>query len=530
MHKVLMLVALLCACMSPVRAHAATPEIVGASSAENMWFVVEEQRTGSDQLPRLFRLLHHAAAMHGPMVSSASTIPALSQYPEAMAAWRNQLWIVNHAQPNQDRPRREVFTLTVHYDTTFEVYQHIPRDRLLSVEPLPADGRLAGFAATAAGPVALLVPTERGVSGVITSDGTVLKDTELSKPRLLRLINSAWEDIPLPDAIAPDAELRLGTSLTGDGALFLFASPIGQTRIAGTSMLFRQLPDGWTQTSIALNLAHVRSLTHVLDQCALVIDDRATERSTIAIVRPDSLLEVAEFATPTVPWTALGLAGDVRLITRGTPPQIFMQRIDPLTGAISEREQFAALRPITASLIHLPILLVLSVAAVLIAFALGKPGEAVPLNLPRKWEVLGPMGRLIALTIDMVPAGFITMFLLRCSLTELVQPPLFVSRLDLAVPYLVMAGITVIYTGIWELINGESLGKSFLHAKVADFNGNRLSTRATLIRLAFKAIVLYIPLLAIFNLTSSRGQGLGGRAVGAVVIAEQEEEQPAAQE
>ena len=503
------------------RVQASGPPIPGASTPEHLWFVVEEQRPEREDLPRLFRLYHHAGAMSQPTLSSDSMVPALSQYPEAIAAWESQVWLVNQAQPNHEPPRREVFTLRVQYDPTFEIYHHEPRERLQSVESLPAEGKLAGFVALARGPVALLMPTERGTAGVVGSDGEPRNAGELAEPRLLALENGLWTDLMLPDDFPADAIARLGASQAGDGTLYLFVARLGPGQ--STATLYRLISGEWQRSTIPLDLSRVRQMTNVLDQCVAVLDQSDDSPAAVAIIRPQDVLSVATFAAPDSPWTVLGLASNLRLISRGVGEQIFMQRIDPVTGDISEREQFIALRPSAVSLVHLPLLLLIAIVAVSIAYALGKHNMSAPLELPPGYVVLGPMGRLLAFGIDLVPAGLITMFLLRCEFAELLRPPLFVARLDQSIPYLVMAGLTILHSGVWELLTGASLGKSLVHARVTDLRGRRLPAGRTLARLAFKAVVLYVPLLAVFNLMNNRGQGLGDRAVGAAVITEQEQ-------
>ncbi len=503
---------------------ASGPPIAGASSTQHVWFVLEEPQPEKNDLPRVFRLFHHAAAMEEATLTSESLVPALSQFPAAMAAWESQLWIVNHANPKLEHPRREVFTIRVHYDATFEVYQHEPRERLQSLEPLPADGHLAGFVALASGPVALLVPTERGTSSVVTPAGEARNSGELHEPVLLALEGGEWKPIALPDDITPRSRLRLGANQAGDGTLFLFAASPDDP---GAAVLYQLTPNGWESSEIPLELEQIRGFTNVLGQCVAVVSARGSNQASLAIIRPGDVLRIATFEAPESPWSVFGLAGDLRLITRTAPAQIFVQRIDPLTGTLGERVAFTTLRPSTAGLFHLPVLLLLAIVAVSLSFALGKDNADAPLNLPAGLIVLGPVARLVALGVDMVPAGFVTMLLLRCEFSELLRPPTFVARFDLAEPYLLMAGLTILYTGVWELINGASLGKSMVHARVTDLHGRRLPVRATLIRIAFKAVVMYVPVLAIFNLMNNRGQGLGDRAVGAVVLTEQEQEQHA---
>lgn len=501
---------------------ASDESIVSTSSSQHLWFVIEEQRGKSEGVPRVFRMFHHAAAMADATVSSEATIPKLSQMPEAMTAWDSQLWIVNPAQPNQLQARRDVFSVRVRYDATFNIYQHDPFDRLTTVEPLPAEGRLAGFVALASGPVALLMPTERGVSSVALHDGTRANKDELAAPRLLRLTNGSWADVPLPSSLDASDIVQLGASRTDEGVLCLIsAAPVRRGTVA-TSQFHRFENEQWTTSTVAIDVASVRSMACVLDECAAVVNDNDGETASVVILRPGRLHTVATFPKPDGPWTMLGLGSDLRLITRGSVNQVYMQRFDPISGEAKAREQFEALRPSLAIMLHLIVLVLVVTVASISAFVLAKWRGEGPLDLPEHWHVLGPFGRALALMIDMIPAGLITMLFTQCSFQELINSPIAVPRLDLAFPYLMMTGLTMLHSGLWELMHGTSLGKSILNARVADEHGKRLSTRATLVRLAFKTVVLCVPILVFPTIVSRRGQGLPERASGAIVIGKDE--------
>jgi len=514
--------------LSGARSASATgPAMVSAASDAHVWFVIEEQRTGSETLPRVYRLIHHAAAMQRPTYSTEATIPALSQYPEALAAWDAQLWIVNPVQPSQQSPRRDVFTVRVRYEPTFDIYQHEPHDRLQSVEPLPAHGRLAGFTALASGPVALFMPTERGLSGVVTSSGERPSEDELSTPRLMRLDGQRWIDIPLPDDFPVAASAWLAAARSGDGSLSILALPRVRRGEARVATLYRLVGEQWQSSSLTLGAGEmVRHVTSVLGSAAVVIEfsDGPTDLVRVDLLRSSGLATLAQVPAPNVPWTIEGLASDLRLFTRGTLNQVLMQRMDPLTGAVAPPEEFAANTPSLAVMVHMIIIVLVAALATGLAFSLMKWRTGTVLQLPEGWHVMSPFGRAMALAIDMVPAGLVTMLLLECSVIQLTQSPISVPKLELATPYLVMMGLTLLHSGAWELVHGTSLGKSLLGAKVTDMQGKPLSRRAILVRLAFKAAVLFVPLLAFPTIVNRWGQGLGERVVGAVVIGRNESE------
>jgi hypothetical protein len=263
----------------------------------------------------------------------------------------------------------------------------------------------------------------------------------------------------------------------------------------------------------------------VLGECAVVLEPRDDAAISIAILRPSGLIAISEFEAPDVPWTVAGLASDLRLITRGPVNQVGMQKIDVLTGDLAPRQEFRAIRPSLAVLLHTAIMIAIVAAGAILGLFLGRWRGEKPLTLPEGWHVMGPFGRAMALAIDLIPGGLITMLVLKNSFLELVNSPISVPTLELALPYLMMAGLTLLHSGIWELTQGTSLGKSVLGAKVTDEAAQRLSTSRTLIRLAFKAAVLFVPILAFPTIINRRVQGLGERAAGAVVIVKDEQEQ-----
>ena len=69
-----------------------------------------------------------------------------------------------------------------------------------------------------------------------------------------------------------------------------------------------------------------------------------------------------------------------------------------------------------------------------------------------------------------------------------------------------------------ELATRRTLGKTLLGARVVARDGSRPTTVAILIRNGFKALVLLIPVLAVFALLSPHLQGVGDSVARTVVV------------
>lgn len=86
-------------CLLFVGSFAFADEMVSASSADHLWFVVPTPDTDSPLI-----LLHHAREMEGPYFSPDRTLP---EAPIAMAAWDNQVWMIFPAKPGSDPPNEK---------------------------------------------------------------------------------------------------------------------------------------------------------------------------------------------------------------------------------------------------------------------------------------------------------------------------------------------------------------------------------------------------------------------------------------
>jgi hypothetical protein len=89
-----------------------------------------------------------------------------------------------------------------------DAYFSDPSGRLDIAPSLPGGGSLISFAATADGPVALLVPGKTATP-LQPAASTNLATAPSDRPILLQLHNQQWDAIALPGDLDAAAELRL---------------------------------------------------------------------------------------------------------------------------------------------------------------------------------------------------------------------------------------------------------------------------------------------------------------------------------
>ena len=123
----------------------------------------------------------------------------------------------------------------------------------------------------------------------------------------------------------------------------------------------------------------------------------------------------------------------------------------------------------------------------------------VPLPLSR---------RLCALAIDFVPGVLLVLVLFGPQLARVSTIPLWSTELAFAGPGAVVIGVTLLHETVSELIWRRSLGKAIMGGEVLAANGTRASAVAVLLRILFKAVVLYAPILAVFVVLSPALQGV----------------------
>jgi uncharacterized RDD family membrane protein YckC len=483
-------------------AEAADERLITAGHQDHLWFVIP-----SDTKPGEADLCHHAADMGGPYFRVQMR---LSQRPVAMASWESRVWIVFPPRTAASGSRREVFTLEVEKNAAFGTYVAAPAGRLDIAASLPGDGGLEAFVGTQHGPVALIVPEQAaGTTGASGQAGSGVT------PLLLQLVNDQWTKIGLPG----DASLGPQTLASAGGVsgaeLDLFAS---EPRQAGCVRFSRDRAGDWTSTRLALDLSRVRALVPIGAQTAVVLSDASSGMVELQYVRDDSIVPLTSFPAPLGTWSVVGLRDGFRLLERQTNG-IAICRIGSITGDLSEAQAMRSPPLAGGKLWQVSLLVAMSISALLLVFLI-KPVSKTPVALPAGVAPVPISLRLVALLVDLLPAGVLAGLMLRAPLGDLIASPLITLDLERSVPYLVMAGLAALHCTVSELVTSASLGKAVVGARVTDATGARPKPVQVFLRNGIKFLVLLVPPLAVFALINPHLQGLPDMAAATVVVRE----------
>ncbi|MHC4825021.1 MAG: RDD family protein [Planctomycetota bacterium] len=487
------LVILACSCGLMAGAGA----LPAASSEDHVWFIVRSDA------PRARLELRHCARDAGcPYYTRGLTLAVNDPNAiEAMAAWRNQLWLVFAPTPGEPA-RRETFTVQVQRNPALEVWYHEPHDHLRAVVSLNGAGSLGGFVGTADGPVAMILdqgPPETGETAA----------------RLLQLRGRQWHEVPLPRGLGRE-DWRLGAAGPDGRNLLLLQEPEGR---GGPVVVHRRDADGvWSAGEVPLAPVRLRSLSRVGPNVALVMETAPAGQVEVAYLRPGSLLRLAQLAPPQGRWSVLGARDGLRLIGQTPLGEVVMTRIDPISGDVGPREVMAPQSLMSGRVLHRPLFLALGITALMVIVLFRPTGSAATVALPESMAALPPLPRLLAVAADLGVSGVVSLILFRCPPVELLWWPLWTTDLWASAPFLVMVGLTVAHSTLTELAAACTLGKKLVGAKVVGGDGARPSAGAILVRNALKTIVLLIPVLAVFSILNPHLQGLGDQVARTVVV------------
>ncbi len=482
-------------------AHAAPPAdepVIAAASNEHLWFV----RSSGREAPA-WELCHHATAMRGPHYRPQ--LP-LERMPAAMAAWDDQLWLV--FEPDGSA-QRDVFTVRIQRLSLTEPYfQTIPPDRMELVAALPADGALAGFAATPDGPVALLAAAG---------------DARAGEPQLLQLHGSRWVELALPTP-SPIAGNSLLLGLQGHGAQLAVVSREPAATGAGlrSVRIDRRDAEGrWESDLVPEWPGDAIHAAGFGDQVALFTADATADRWTVLLARDGQALRAADLPAPASRSTVLTLGDTTRLLFTDAARRLIIQELYLPAAGVGE---MVALTPQPAgsrSLWAMAIAFAAIVGGVLLVLVV-RPGSRKPVTLPAGWRQVPIFSRLLALLLDLLPAAIVTMLALEARPADLARIPLLTPDFADSWPYLLMVFLTVAHSLIGELAFRRSLGMAFLDAQVVGEGAGSPSAVQILLRNLVKLLMLVIPPLAVFALITPNLQGLHD-ALSRTIVAHQSE-------
>jgi uncharacterized RDD family membrane protein YckC len=251
---------------------------------------------------------------------------------------------------------------------------------------------------------------------------------------------------------------------------------------------------------------------------ALVLEGRPQRPAEVAYLRPGALLALARLTPPQGRWRVLGTRGGLSLLEQVPEGEVAVSRIDPISGAVGRRQVMAPQPLMTGRVLHRPLLLALGITALMVILLFKPSPSATAVALPVSMVALPPLRRLAAVVVDLALSAVVTLLVFRCPVVELLWWPLWTADLAASVPFLAMIGLTVAHSTLAELAAGGTIGKKLVGAKVVTCDGARPRARAIFVRNALKAIVLLIPVLAVFALLDPHVQGFADQVARTVVV------------
>ena len=198
-----------------------------------------------------------------------------------------------------------------------------------------------------------------------------------------------------------------------------------------------------------------------------------------------------------------------------------------LDGAVGEpRELGVTDRPPTPGVADFPLLLLVLMVATAATFLFWRRDPAKQeLRLGERQRLAGLGVRVGAGLIDLVP-GLLAAWLLFDALPREVfshWPGLGRPSTPAEVlPPLLVLLVTVLHTGVAEVLTGRSLGKALLRLRVAGLDGQRPPRQKLVLRALLKPLDLLAVLLLVLPLINPARQRLPDLLAGTVVLAEDE--------
>jgi len=166
---------------------------------------------------------------------------------------------------------------------------------------------------------------------------------------------------------------------------------------------------------------------------------------------------------------------------------------------------------------HLPVLGVLSLGALMLAFAtrMIRRSFANP-HAPQQGMPPGP--RMAALTLDALPCALAAWLASDAAWQQVLTPPLWSFNLGESLPFVWMTVGTVLFGFLEESAGGRSLGKRIFGGAVATPLGGRAGPGRHLVRNLLKGLAMLSPVVALPALVDRRGEGVAETLSGTRVI------------
>lgn len=458
----MLLGALMLACASSDDAPPQAP--IAASSSAHAWWI---RKQGPQWLlEHVDRIVAQAASDRNPVRHVAASF---DDEPTGLAAFGDRVWVFF-----AHRERCEVVTGRADWN--------------------PASG--LAFMVPAAMQLRASVPAPTVVSAAAIDDTVWVLVPDAHEA--LRLAGDQWRPIALPD----DAQQvgRRDLCAVDDAMWLVWQGESGHAR------RWKRVSDAWQDMPLSLPATAV-ALRGGTRMTAVVGDPRMVGRVEMGVFR--GLVSAPSDAT-VLPW------GDGFAAVRVRGAQVDWAECAAGADGFSSWSVLAEQRSVAGRWFHVPVLGVLSLGALMLAFLVrsvaGDAAPAVSLVIMPKAQ------RLLALLIDAAPAGVAALLAFDSGFERLLVPPFWSLDLADAMPYLFMTIGTVGFGAIEEAVGARSLGKRLLGGAVLGQDGVPAVWWRHVIRNLFKGLVMLSPLIAVPTVLSPRGVGVPETITRTVVV------------
>ena len=351
----------------------------------------------------------------------------------------------------------------------------------------PASG--LGFMVPAAMQLRASVPAP-GVESAAAIDDTVWVLVP-GAHEALRLVGDRWRPVVLPSESLQQGRRHLCTVDGATRAVWLLWQDA-----SGHARRWQWTGESWQETPVSLPLGAV----------PIGVDERLVVMAGDPPMVGRVVMRAFQACVP-VPSDAAVLSwGDGFAAVRVRGAQVEWAECEAGAQGFSPWIQLAEQRSVASRWFHVPVLGVLSLGALMLAFLVrsvaGEAVSTVPLVTMPKAQ------RLLALLIDAAPAGGAALLAFDADFERLLVPPLWSLDLAEAMPYLFMTIGTVGFGAIEESVGARSLGKRLLGGAVLGQDGVPAAWWRHVVRNLFKGLVMLSPLIALPTIISPRGIGV----------------------
>lgn len=434
---------------SAARSEQGSPAPVAAGSGSHAWWI---RKDGSRWL------LEHAARDLRVDVPTLHVAARFDDEPTRLAAVEDEVWVFF-----QRTDRCEVVRGRADWNPASDLHFMVP----------------AGMQLRAS------VPGPTVIAAAATPDAPWV----LAGPNgpLLRLRGDRWLPVAMPEVVADAGHRSL---CTVQGELWL----VWQSQQAAARR-WRWSPDGWVEAPLSMP-ADAVPLGGPSRMMVAVGQPAQVGRVELGEFRP--LVEVPTGAS-VVPW------GEGLAAVRMHGSRTLWSEWQPGRGGFSSFEALVEQRSKAIRWFHIPVLGVLSLGALMLAFLVRSVGGA-PMELHA--PPMAAAHRLLALMIDAAPVAAVALLAFDADMPALLTPPIWSTDLTEAMPCIAMCVGTVIFGAFEEIVGAGSIGKRLFGGMVCGQSPGPVGWWRHLLRNLLKGLVMLSPLLALPTLLSPRGIGV----------------------